>query len=135
MKPEGFIEMAVSQKFFILKYVSCPSVSLNLSVIENNGAFAEIEHHIQIMGSNYFGMLEGFKHSDKLASSLGIKTGGRFIHDQNIWRHGQDSDNCHPSFLAGGKPMGRPVFQCEDSDGFQGLFDPGMDLFGWQPEI
>jgi len=54
LKPEGLIEVAVSQKFFILKYVSCLSVSMDPSFIKNNGAFTEVEHHVQVVSGNYF---------------------------------------------------------------------------------
>ena len=50
--------MAFGQKLFILENLHGRSVSLDLAIVNNNGAFAEVEHHVQIMGSNNFGMFE-----------------------------------------------------------------------------
>ena len=98
--PRGFSRWLSARRASFSNISEGGAVGRDPAVIDHDGALAQIDNHVQIMGGDDLGVLECSQKFDEFSPRLWIQVGGRFVHDQDIGRHGQDRGNSNGSFLS-----------------------------------
>jgi hypothetical protein len=104
-------------------------------VVEDDGSLAEIGHHVEVVGGDELGGGEVSEEGDQLAAAARVEAGGGFIEDENLGGAGEDAGEADAAFFAGGKPMGRALFEADQADFVEGIGDKLREVSGGQAEL
>src|SRR5512140_3685838 len=75
-----FFQAAGVEEFVILQDVPGGAVGDDPARLQNDGAAAQVQNQVQVVGGDDQGMVEGLQQLDQLPPGLGIKIGTRLIH-------------------------------------------------------
>ena len=132
---ERFFQAALGQQGVVVEDLQGGPVGLDRPPVQDDGPLAELDHHVQIMAGEDFGVLEIAEQAHELAAGKRIEAAGRLIHDQDVRRHGKDGGNGHPFLLPTGKMIGRLFLQMGCTHLLEDGLDPLLDFIHRQSQI
>jgi hypothetical protein len=68
-------QAAVGQQGVVLEYLDGRPVGHDPALVQDDGAPAQVHGHIQVMGGDDFGVLEGFEQFDDPPARVGVQAG------------------------------------------------------------
>lgn len=99
---QRFFKTAFKKKIFVGENLQGRTVGRDGPLVQDNGALAHVQGHVQVVGGNDFCMFKTLEKTDETVTRQGVKVGGRFIHDQDVWGYGQDSGYGNSPFFTAG---------------------------------
>ena len=131
---EGLFQARFFQKGAVCKDVGNGSVCQDGTVFHYDAARAQIHDHVQIMGSNDFGMGELAQQADEGTAGGRVQVSARFVQHQDVRTHGEDRGDGDGPFFPSRKMVGHFVCQGFRMDFPQGLFHAAADFLRGEPE-
>src|SRR6185369_2021521 len=104
---KGFLKPTLGEKVIITKNIPGGAVGPDLPVMKNNRPLAQFIDHVEVMTGKDLGVVKILEQTHELTPGERVETAGRFIHDENVGRHGKHSGDGHPLFFSSREMIGR----------------------------